>query len=617
MNDERSWMDKINKNILLSSRSSYFSILFKEQKKDTKEDHTLIDKKLQTIFLPKQIHLFFGLSQLTQNTGFLLCFLYERPDIFAKITKQSQKKHFFAHLIQIVIPSFFGFFSSHEHLHNAFRFYRTVIGAGDIDFVKKVVKPFFLSAPMHRFVESTLVPCIDSLLFFVFTSRSFSNDDIIEFYSKMILEKIKTTTSLIPEQHKNILKHIRDDGWKFSEQWNVLWNGCLLPLFNSFVTSSPLSSYEKSFKRIFQKIEERKEEVYKIIADTPSSFTIPSIAAVESSPIVQVFITLGDVVNIAQLIAQDKMMPDTLSPDEFTRFNGDMLFSHFWCTVYSRFPTKTSTTQQFEINECVLSKEASFKFLEVYITQELAFRDICNWSDYLYDCELFWTNICISNYVQNMQQPFASHGFIDAYHSVSKFFSSNQQKQIAFLLTLDLYFDSNRTTNEITLFRLDSEWNKHLGTREVDEDEMNFLDFCDKMLVDKESQTLFFDAVKKMRCADCPGLLHKFNLMKKAFVEVFQAGKRNISYFIQLINQANTNCFMSTFITLNSLVMKNPLFVDLCTSEEVKSWESADSAWRTIMKSNQNFSCAASDFSLFLIEQFSPKAVTRKPTTFN
>ena len=226
---------------------------------------------------------------------------------------------------------------------------------------------------------------------------------------------------------------------------------------------------------------------------------------------------------------------------------------------------------------------------------------------------------CVQTYINDIKMnqnknsdPFALSKFEQSYEKITFLFTTNEEKKIAYLMILNEFIQKVRITNDVMLDQLDIEWVKYLNRRPMEKDELNFLDFVDIMLKDKMDQNIFFDAIKKLRCVDCLGILHKFNIMEKAFGEVMKISNNNISYFTQLIIQANPKTFMSTIILIGCLAVKNPFFAELCTIEEMKSWEMADYAWRALMKPDEVLTCAVRDYSLFLMEQFVPEQMQQR-----
>ena len=614
------YIQKIGQNIVSGARIAILSQLSKNSARNSKSKIDLDEESIKTAFQPKQISGFFGLSQLAQNTGFLLSFLYDRSDIFVHVLQINQKKHIFAHLVQTVIPSFFGFFSSFEHLENAFKFYRTAIETLDKETSKTVLKPFFQSVPLFRFVEATLDEIIEKLMFYIFTNPNFQMSDIVDYYTDILFETIKETSKLIPIQFKNLIKYIKEKDWSFNDKWSIIWDSSLVPLFTLYIDYSPLSSYMKYFNAIFDKLSARKEEIFDLLAETTSFFVVPSVSPPGQFPILISYVCFEDVITIATLVDQERMMPDSLSIDEFRDVPTTHYSSHFWCTIYPRFPPKTTSIMRFRTDTPLIDKNVlDLTLVEGYITLELSVRELYQWCDTINTERRFYAYNSMKHYVDDLKltknkynDPFALTKFEETYEKASYFFISNQEKKIAYLVTLNEFVKKVRETNDVMLNQLDIEWVKYIDKRPMEKDELNFLDFVDIMLKTKAEQNIFFDAIKKLRCVDCDGIFHKFNIMEKVFMEIMKISNNNTSYFIQLLIQANPKTFMSNFILIGCLAVKNPFFAELCTVEEMKSWEMADSAWRSLMKPDEVLSCAVRDYSVFLIEQFAPEPIQER-----
>lgn len=206
---------------------------------------------LLSLFNPQETSSFVGLFLISQNTSFLIHYLNENPNEFARELANSNLRldqGLFYHLVYAIIPSLFGFFHSSENLDYAVLFYQNVIEYSDNPvMILRILPPFFNNASTYRYIEYVLTNFFRKVNLTNKNSRRTSSltlqcqeirkpDDLIRDKNTLLLLKyLKKGIPLLPYHHLKLFKLIKN---KFSNQWtkahwfNFLFKKFISPNFN-------------------------------------------------------------------------------------------------------------------------------------------------------------------------------------------------------------------------------------------------------------------------------------------------------------------------------------------------------------------------------------------------
>jgi hypothetical protein len=94
-----------------------------------------------------------GISQFSQNAACLISHIVQNPHIFANVVTSYAADPDFDALVQMTIPSLFGYFSSEEQLSKALDFSTQVCQFASPAVCVCILEPFFNSGATWRFLE--------------------------------------------------------------------------------------------------------------------------------------------------------------------------------------------------------------------------------------------------------------------------------------------------------------------------------------------------------------------------------------------------------------------------------------------------------------------------------
>lgn len=605
VNRMQSLYEKCQQSCLKSSRSGYLAMqdyLLNSNKEKTQED---IDFLYNDVYYPIHLGNFFGFSQLVQSTGFLLGFIFERPDVLIKLIKHIQKKpQLMNRLTKFIIPSIFGYFCSDEHLEYAFKFYRLVIQECDSKLTSILLQNFFYSPVMYRFVEAFIKPFIDELGIYIFSNCLQDVKDCIEYFSEKLKSHIMVTSPLINHQAYIILKHLSSAKWKPKQVWEIFWTNACLPIANMLLSTSVIASYKNIYSKILKKITDFRVEILRKILSNSGCYKAPKMDSPSGVTGMHIYVCLDEVIPIIDLLEQTSLRPDVFSCDEFTSFSEEVRQGHFWCIVY---PRKVHSKPKPEY-EYSLFDDSSLDFLYSYLEEKYKLKTIIDWQEILISNENLWFHYIIDLVLS--KHPFENtHMFPESYAHFSKKVDTNYKKQILYLKLIDNYYELEHQQNEIMFWKLDKMCEKVI--QDYSEKVQNFLDFSAKMK--RPDDMLFFDALKSIKCLDCYNFFNRYFLLIRIFKQILKVGKGSSEYFVQFFIQCGTLTLLSSMTLLGSLLMKAPEFVETCEGEDVKAWDLAESAWFSIISLDPVLAAGVQEFYYLLISNFSKVTKRIKP----
>lgn len=232
---------------------------------------------ISTLIRPKEIKAFPVLSMMAQESSFLINYLINNPNDFAREiinSKNNIENLDYYHLMFQIIPSIFGFFHSFEHLSAASNFYQVVI---DLMYDNpknsiRILQPFLNSPATYRYIEYVMTKFFKKLILSKLYNNFYEinfNDKNSPSYKEYILHQNKHTkkllyyltkgASLLPDQILQIFRQIRV---KYADKWDVkLWYKLVFVIFinphaNRWARShffnkdeNPIYSFQNLFKK--------------------------------------------------------------------------------------------------------------------------------------------------------------------------------------------------------------------------------------------------------------------------------------------------------------------------------------------------------------------------------
>ena len=269
-----------------------------------------------------------------------ICLARALQDKFAKHQKDD-----FIFMCCSAIPSFFGFFSSSEHMAAAIPFYCTLVGMAEYSMVNHALLPFFCNAATFRYIEMIYDKfgaefCHDDRLNTTKIQKSLLLD-----YVKPLIKAIEHAFPLLPQPHQFLLRFMKTRGWGSNAVLSFFLHEFTLPQLLRYVRSGPFQMHFQQMKHMFISLKSNMELFHPLLKvfEAKSFFEVPSAFTVFAAPFSQYVMTTADVCVIVQALESSNEVPQTLKPF-MNSLPPKRDFSPFWIRVYSRVTVDVDTS---------------------------------------------------------------------------------------------------------------------------------------------------------------------------------------------------------------------------------------------------------------------------------
>jgi hypothetical protein len=203
-----------------------------------------------------------------------------------------------------VIPSFFGYFSSQEHLSYAFSFYCALVAEAPEGITDLFLRPFFCNACTHRYIEAVTS---DVITFFCQDIRLAAN------HGNAFLTSILRHLRFLPTTHVNILR-ILQRAWPAQTVFRFFVDRFITPQLTIHLVCSPLSAHLDSLKELIA-------SAFKVATDfaisslfrCSSIFEVPPAFGTFSDPCMIFVTTPFDVSMFLEMLDNSVELPRILS----------------------------------------------------------------------------------------------------------------------------------------------------------------------------------------------------------------------------------------------------------------------------------------------------------------
>ena len=312
--------------ILLPTKSHFFSAI-----------HTPPDEKL-TVISPLQI----------QYVSMLINYVYKNPSYIIKVLENQQKKdpyNFFSFMIYSVIPSFFGFFSSYEHINNAFSFYCMLINMSNYDVIDHALVPFYCNGCTFRFTE---------MIYYIF-GLEFCHDatlcsDKIEYqllkrYVTPLINAIIQAFPLLPHAHIFLLKYMIRKGRDPKSVLHFFLHKFTFPQLLRYVKGTPFTSHFSQLKAIAIFLMRNVTPSLPIldVLNSQSVFELPSAFTMFDYSFTQLLLTPLDVHMMLLGLQNANLLPINLKIFIESSYFQNLTLIPFWVKYYPKSPLPMST----------------------------------------------------------------------------------------------------------------------------------------------------------------------------------------------------------------------------------------------------------------------------------
>lgn len=524
------------------------------------------------IFKPVDLPSFLGFSQMTQNTGFLLCFINEHPEILAKAVLTKIKSSDFRYYAECAIPSVFGYFSSFEHLNIAIKFYREIVGKCDQDKANIILRPLLCSVATFRFLEVVFTHFTNFLAINGDDIKK-QNDNFCNMCSKYLVECITNALPLLPQQILDLFHLLLDLKWNPTKFGDLFFSSFLWKYAKIFISCSPAQGQYKLLQKIIHitsKNDNLISTIYKTLFHCKSDYDLPSIYYPFGHLYLNFYVSVHDIQSIAQLLSVCKLMPETVTLKELKRVPEEYEFNWYSCQAYPHVPSPTVDT----VVEPIFDNNSSEKRLfEVLLNNSMYKSELEKWEKLVNSC----ISVNITAFIkEEISQPISLQ-FLKTYEIFRKSFCLPILNRKIFLMLVEKNIN-NWIGDKIEVFNhLDREFCKLLESIDKREKLKDYTEFSSS--IHKSLVPIILNSIQKLQILEFASMPDQFEILLKVMENIeFVLNAENItetqsrSIYPIIFQQSNSKHFFSIFFKLNSFAMKKYTFLELCEDIEKSLW---------------------------------------------
>lgn len=512
------------------------------------------------LFRPIELPSFLGFAQMTQNTGFLLCYICEKPEVLATALLAKTKSSNFKYLINCSIPSVFGYFCSLEHLQIASRFYLSVVQQFEPSKAIKILTPLMNNPATFRFIESVCSQFCDGLA--INKIESFDDDKFCHHFCDFLVELIRKSAQLLPEQVLSILQKVGDHNWTIEHFMHLFLDKFLWKSLRLWILYSEAKNHYKPLETIINLTSNNDRLlriIYKSIQQAYPLFYMPSIYTIFGHNYLDFFVSAYDIHLIAHLLDECKMMPDTVTLHELKKVPKGSIYYFYSCQVYPHIPPSITVIDDplFNINTVPVKQFEKLLFTLQHKS------DINQWKTVIESSISFILNPIINESVSEA----SPLRFPERFSNYQKFFNLPILNKKIYLCLMDTYVNQWLQTDQrflAILNHLDQQFNKLLDDISKSPEAVNFAVWTSS--IHKSFRPTLLNTIKKVRCIEQSSFYDQFKIFQNsmsALESIFEAEqipeeRKNI--YPVIFQQCRENHFLSSFIKLNAFAMKNNVF---------------------------------------------------------
>lgn len=301
--------------------------------------------------------------QQQQSISTLCQFVSRNPSMLIRALKENYKNRDrydnYVFMIYSTIPAFFGFFSTKEHINDAFSFYCSLVGTADEKIIKDALVPFFCNGITFRFIEMVYdrfcsVFCHD----FRLDTKKIQMKLLEDLYIPMMINIIKESYPLLPQTHQFILKFMGTRGWTFKKILNFFLHSFALPQLLRFVKSTPYKLHFQQMKEMAIYMGNNMNNYLEPFSDlfqSNSLFEIPDAYTTFHVSYAHLLLTPIDVDCIITSLQLINELPMSLIHFVNGQYFDKIDFKPFWIKIFSRKPAPEEMSSNWRY--VVFSKE--------------------------------------------------------------------------------------------------------------------------------------------------------------------------------------------------------------------------------------------------------------------
>ncbi|EAX98510.1 hypothetical protein TVAG_269950 [Trichomonas vaginalis G3] len=287
--------------------------------------------------------------QQIQFISVLIDFLHSSPQILISCLKEKYHngdKTDFKVLCWSAIPSIYGFYSTLEHISNAFPFYCMLITKMNQNVAIEAILPFYISACTFKFIESVYQGFAIKFCNDVRINGKKLPTKIIDEYIPQIIDSIIKALPLLPQQHVFLIKFMLAQGWNSNDVLDFFIHRFVMHQLIRYLNSTPFKHHYDHFCSVAKSINIHNPIVQDLIKffETNSIFEVPPAFTVFDIPFTLILISRNDVDVIIRSLMAINELPKTMVP--FLKYNYFQTITNrpFWMRIYSRKPKPIDTS---------------------------------------------------------------------------------------------------------------------------------------------------------------------------------------------------------------------------------------------------------------------------------
>jgi hypothetical protein len=491
------------------------------------------------IFSPIELNTYSGLAQLIQNTGFLLCFVKEHPDVLVIAILNHVADQTFSYLVNCTLPSIFGYYSSREHLEMAVIFYHSILDKAPDRIAVRIIGPL-LRSPIN-------FPFIDRIfdIFFPLTP----GDPVAAFG-----DCVAAALPLLPRPVLSLFRHIQSLKWLSESPTSFFVNGFLAPVSLSRISTSPYRRYLALLKLVVSSL---RRQFSVEIDSCQNSSGLPYFYECFEHHFLEFFVSVHDCHLLAKVLQESKLLPETVPMDDFLRVPPHT--GHYWyaCRIY---PRGRSSLEPDRAAQVFRGSSPEVQLFEKLIECRYRKGSLTDWLALVQG----WENAVVAPFIaEAAARPLDV--FLDRFHDVVLFFHAERFAIHIWLALVEA--NLGQWISELPA-RLDHLNSQFRGLSEMPAVEVQ---------VTKEAaKRNLAEALAAIGSLKHLTLFERFNLLLSVMrtfhiLEKRTTGLSNI-IFAKLIQKHHGDGFLSTFVVLNNFGMRIHEFAALCNDEQRKMW---------------------------------------------
>jgi hypothetical protein len=269
----------------------------------------------------------------------MIAHLIDVPSTFARIVIDRSTYVDFDHIIRCIVPSFFGFFASDEHLLYAISFYSEIITLASPPQTVSILEPLFNSAPTVRFLEVALDLFFTPFLLECSISATHDLEPLAASHGSFLVDCFTRAAPLLPAGHKTLLRLLRDNAFPRRYFRELVLKRFLWAATFARLRASACAQEFRYLQAVVLSAGGQKHvlnRLFQELLDCPASFHTPMLFGAFNETFLGYYLCVNDVCLLARLLDQARQLPSGLTLSDFLDVDAAFQYRLFWCQVFPR-----------------------------------------------------------------------------------------------------------------------------------------------------------------------------------------------------------------------------------------------------------------------------------------